>query len=73
MPIGAVRRQVQGWVAGENGFLDGYRDWSGFDPLAQLPWVMSLADALELWLGQDADGRSTGGVGAVERQKGKAW
>jgi hypothetical protein len=58
MPVGDFRRQVQGWVAGENGFLDGYRDWSGFDPLAQLPWSMSLADALELWLNQNADGHA---------------
>lgn len=58
MPIDDFRKQVWGWVAGENGFLDGYRDWSGFDPLAQLPWSMSLADALELWLGQDANGHA---------------
>jgi len=58
MDVSDFRRQVRGWVAGENGFLDGYRDWSGFDPLAQLPWVMGLADALELWLGQDAAGHA---------------
>lgn len=58
MPVDDFRRQVRGWLAGDNNFLDEYRDWSGFDPLAQLPWVMSLADALELWLGQDADGHA---------------
>jgi hypothetical protein len=58
MDANDFRRQVRGWVAGENGFLDGYRDWSGFDPLAQLPWSMGLADSLELWLGQDAAGHA---------------
>lgn len=58
MGRGDFLRQVRGWVAGENDFLDRYAEWSGFDPLAQLPWVMSLADALELWLGQDADGHA---------------
>lgn len=58
MPIDDFRKQVRGWLAGDNGFLDQYREWGGFDPLMQLPWSMGLADALELWLNQNADGHA---------------
>lgn len=58
MPIDDFRKRVRGWLAGDNAFLDQYREWSGFDPTAQLPWSLSLADSLELWLNQNADGHA---------------
>lgn len=58
MPMDDFRRQVRGWLAGENAFLDQYEAWSGFEPTALLPWSLGLADALELWLGQGADGHA---------------
>lgn len=46
-------QQVKGWLKGENGFLDDYRDWLGTQrPTEPFPWTMSLADSLELWLSQ---------------------
>ena len=46
-------QQVKGWLKGENGFLDDYRDWLGTQrPTELFPWTLSLADSLELWLSQ---------------------
>lgn len=58
MPIDDFRKQVRGWLVGQNSFLDEYQLWSGFAPTLQLPLSMGLADALELWLGKDADGHA---------------
>lgn len=58
MPIDDFRKRVRGWLAGDNAFLDQYQEWSGFEPTLQLPWSLSLADSLELWLNQNADGHA---------------
>lgn len=55
----AFRMNVRAWLAGENQFLDGYARWLGTPaPLAPLPWTMSLASALELWLNTSASGQA---------------
>lgn len=52
MPVDEFRRQVRGWLNGENHFLDEYQTWlGGLDPVQLLPWTLSLADSLERWLG----------------------
>lgn len=44
-------QQVKGWLQGNNTFLDDYRSWLGAQRATEpLPWTMSLADSLELWL-----------------------
>jgi len=44
-------KNIKGWLAGENEYLDDYQDWLGTrEPDQQLPWHLPLADALELWL-----------------------
>lgn len=53
------RMNVRQWLAGENSFLDGYSTWLGSpEPLAPLPWSVSLASALELWLNTSASGQA---------------
>lgn len=59
MPADDFRRNVRGWLAGENRFLDEYQTWLGApSPLALLPWTMSLADSLELWLNTSRDAQA---------------
>lgn len=58
MPVEDFRGQVRSWLAGESSFLDEYQVWSGFAPTLQMPDSVTLADALELWLSQDADGHA---------------
>ena len=52
MPKGDFTNQVKGWLRGENAFLDDYRGWLNARQITEpMPWNMSLADSLELWLG----------------------
>ena len=49
-------RQVRGWLAGDNAYLDDYATWLGVRQPAELVlWGLSEADSLELWLGQSSD------------------
>ena len=42
---------VKGWVSNENQFLDDYAAWLGTrQPTDLMPWTMSLAESLNLWL-----------------------
>ena len=52
MPKDNFTNQVKGWLRGENGFLDNYQGWLNARQVTEpLPWNMSLADSLEMWLG----------------------
>lgn len=51
MSKAAFAKSVQGWAKGENQFLDDYAAWLGTrQPTGLMPWTMSLAESLELWL-----------------------
>lgn len=55
----AFRQQTQGWLAGENDFLDEYADYLGVDDPAQpLDWAMPIAQTLALWTELGADGHA---------------
>ncbi|HXF64937.1 MAG TPA: hypothetical protein VNK95_25140 [Caldilineaceae bacterium] len=59
MPADPFRRQVRGWLRGENRFLDGYAGWLGpANPAQLLPWTMGPAESLALWLDNNADGHA---------------
>ena len=50
---------VRGWLRGENSYLDDYAEWTGNQqPTDQLPWTLSLADSMELWLNTARDGHA---------------
>jgi hypothetical protein len=51
--------QVKGWVQGQNNYLDEYQGWLGsIQPTELMPWNMTIADSLELWLGMSGDGHA---------------
>ncbi|MGD9728841.1 MAG: hypothetical protein AB7V39_21015, partial [Nitrospiraceae bacterium] len=51
--------QVKGWVQGENNYLDEYQGWLGsIQPTEPMPWAMTIADSLELWMNMSGDGHA---------------
>lgn len=51
--------QVKGWLQGQNDYLNDYQNWLGVQqPTEPMPWAMTIADSLELWLGIGADGHA---------------
>lgn len=46
------RSRVQGWLAGDNDFLDGYRQWLTVDPVQLFDWSMHIPKTLEVWLSE---------------------
>jgi len=61
MPPGDFTKQVRGWVAGENDFLDDYSSWLGQRALTPIPDTLSVAGLMELatamnkWLDGNVD------------------
>ena len=61
MPPGDFTKQVRGWVAGENDFLDDYSSWLGQRALTPIPdtlsvaGLMELATAMDKWLDGNVD------------------
>ena len=52
-------QQIGEWLAGENDFLDDYSQWLGArDVITPLPWEMSVAESLELWLSTGQSGHA---------------
>lgn len=52
-------QQVRGWLDGSNTFLDDYQGWLGsIQPSESMPWAMTIADSLELWMNMSGDGHA---------------
>lgn len=52
-------QQVRGWLEGSNTFLDDYQGWLGsIQPTELMPWNMTIADSLELWMSMSGDGHA---------------
>lgn len=65
MPVQDFARQVRGWVAGDNNFLDDYSTWLGTRSFFPVPDQLGLTGALEMlnametWLSGDTDAMAT--------------
>ena len=65
MPVQDFARQVRGWVAGDNNFLDDYSTWLGtrsFFPVPDrfgLTGALEMLNAMETWLSGDTDAMAT--------------
>jgi hypothetical protein len=63
MPPSEFARQVRGWVAGDNDFLDDYSSWMGWRSLAPVDLdtaaLAELSHAVDLWLDGDVDAMAT--------------
>ena len=61
MPAGDFTKQVRGWVAGENDFLDDYSSWLGQRSFSPIPEPLSIAaarelfEAMQMWLDGNVD------------------
>lgn len=52
-------QQMRGWLDGSNTFLDDYQGWLGsIQPTELMPWNMTIADSLELWMNMSGDGHA---------------
>lgn len=52
-------QQTRAWLEGQNTFLDDYQGWLGsIQPTELMPWNLTIADSLELWLGMSGDGHA---------------
>lgn len=52
MPKAQFNANVRDWLDGQNNFLDDYSAWLGTRQVTDtLPWVLPIAESLELWLG----------------------
>lgn len=52
MPKAQFNANVRDWLNGQNNFLDDYSVWLGTRQVTDtLPWVLPIAESLELWLG----------------------
>jgi len=55
----AFAQRTREWLAGNNDFLDEYQGWLGsIQPTQPLPWAMTIADSLELWMSMSGDGHA---------------
>ena len=65
MPPGDFTKQVRGWVAGENDFLDDYSSWLGQRSFSPLPEPLGIAaaqelfEAMQMWLDGNTDAMAT--------------
>ena len=65
MPPADFTKQVRGWVAGDNDFLDDYSSWLGQRSLAPIPEPLSIAaaqelfEAMQMWLDGNTDAMAT--------------
>jgi len=65
MPPGDFTKQVRGWVAGENDFLDDYSSWLGQRSFSSIPEPLSIAaaqelfEAMQVWLDGNTDAMAT--------------
>lgn len=63
MPVADFAKQVKGWTAGENTFLDGYSSWLGQRSIwpvdINAAALAELAHAVDLWLDGDVDAMAT--------------
>lgn len=52
-------QQTRAWLEGNNTFLDDYQGWLGsIQPTELMPWNLTIADSLELWLNMSGDGHA---------------
>ncbi len=65
MPPTDFARQMRGWVAGENDFLDDYSSWLGQRSFSPLPEPLGIAaaqelfEAMQMWLDGNTDAMAT--------------
>lgn len=65
MPPTDFARQMRGWVAGENDFLDDYSSWLGQRSFSPIPEPLSIAaaqelfEAMQMWLDGSTDAMAT--------------
>ena len=65
MPPSDFAKQVRGWVAGENDFLDDYSSWLGQRSFSPIPEPLSIAaaqelfEAMQMWLDGNTDAMAT--------------
>ncbi len=65
MPPGDFAKQMRGWVAGENDFLDDYSRWLGQRSFSPIPEPLSIAaaqelfEAMQMWLDGNTDAMAT--------------
>jgi hypothetical protein len=65
MPPSDCARQMRGWVAGENDFLDDYSSWLGQRSFSPIPEPLSIAaaqelfEAMQMWLDGNTDAMAT--------------
>lgn len=65
MPPGDFTKQVRGWVAGDNDFLDDYSSWLGQRSFSPIPEPLSIAaaqelfEAMQMWLDGNTDAMAT--------------
>ena len=65
MPAGDFTKQVRGWTAGENDFLDDYSGWLGQRSFAAIPEPLGIAaaqelfEAMQMWLDGNVDAMAT--------------
>lgn len=65
MPPGDFTKQMRGWVAGENDFLDNYSSWLGQRSFSPIPEPLSIAaaqelfEAMQMWLDGSTDAMAT--------------
>jgi hypothetical protein len=65
MPAGDFTKQVRGWTAGENDFLDDYSGWLGQRSFAPIPEPLGIAasqelfEAMQMWLDGNVDAMAT--------------
>ncbi len=65
MPPGDFAKQMRGWVAGENDFLDDYSSWLGQRSFSPIPEPLSIAaaqelfEAMQMWLDGNTDAMAT--------------
>jgi hypothetical protein len=65
MPDGDFAKQMRGWVAGENDFLDDYSGWLGQRSFSPIPEPLGIAaaqelfEAMQMWLDGNTDAMAT--------------
>ena len=65
MPPSDFAKQMRGWVAGENDFLDDYSGWLGQRSFSPIPEPLSIAaaqelfEAMQMWLDGNTDAMAT--------------